>query len=140
MKSITRERNLADITAIVFLEEWYSKLFLRCLPWPTALRIIDAVIAEGMSLSPTGKRVELIRPGPRFLLIASLTILTLSRDRLLALPRTYTDILAYLRDIPQDALLLPEGFMKACENVRFKEEDMRRMRTGVEKELGLSVA
>ncbi|KAI9639156.1 putative rab GTPase activator [Dioszegia hungarica] len=106
---------------IVFLEEWYAKLFLRCLPWPTALRIIDAVVAEG----------------PRFLLIASLTILTLSRDRLLALPRTYTDVLAYLRDLPQDALLLPEGFMKACENVKFKEDDMKRMRAGVEKELGI---
>lgn len=30
--------------------------------------------------------------------------------------------------------------MKACENVRFKEEDMKRLRVGVEKELGLAVA
>lgn len=78
--------------------------------------------------------------GPRFLLIASLTILTLSRDRLLALPRNYTDVLGYLKDLPQDALLLPEGFMKACENVKFKEDDMKRLRGGVEKDLGLVVA
>jgi hypothetical protein len=27
--------------------------------------------------------------------------------------------------------------MKACENVKFKEDDMKRLRVGVEKELGL---
>jgi hypothetical protein len=76
----------------------------------------------------------LLIPGPRFLLVASLTVLTLSRDRLLRLPHNRQAILAYLRDLPQDSLLLPETFMRGCENVRFKEEDLKRMRAAVEKE------
>ncbi|ORX35590.1 rab-GTPase-TBC domain-domain-containing protein [Kockovaella imperatae] len=102
-----------------FLETWYKQLFIRCLPWPTALRVIDVVVAEG----------------PRFLLIASLTILTLSRDRLLALPHTKSAILEYLEHLPQDSLLLPENFMKATERVKFKDDDWKRLRVGVEKEL-----
>jgi hypothetical protein len=47
------------------------------------------------------------------------------------------DILAYLSDIPQDALLLPEHFMKACAEVKFREEDYKRLKVGVEKEMGL---
>jgi hypothetical protein len=33
--------------AVMFLSKWWTRLYLRCLPWPTALRVIDAVIAEG---------------------------------------------------------------------------------------------
>jgi hypothetical protein len=76
-------------------------------------------------------------PGPRFLFIAALTILTLSRERLLALPRTKEAILGYLHDLPQDSLLLPENFIKACDKVRFREEDYKRLRVSVEKEMGL---
>lgn len=35
-------------TAVDFLERWYTRLFIRSLPWPTALRVIDGVVAEGM--------------------------------------------------------------------------------------------
>ena len=76
--------------------------------------------------------------GPRFLFIAALTILTLSRERILALPRTKEAILGYLLDLPQDSLLLPEHFMKACEKVRFREEDYKRLRGAVEKEMELA--
>jgi hypothetical protein len=31
--------------------------------------------------------------------------------------------------------LLPENYMKACSEVRFKEEDYKRLRSGVEKEM-----
>ena len=103
----------------MFLDKWFSQLFIRVLPWPTALRVIDAVVSEG----------------PRFLMVASLTVLTLSRDRLLALPRKHAAVLGYLRDLPQDSLVLPETFMKACENVKFKEEDLKRLRTKVEQEI-----
>ena len=75
--------------------------------------------------------------GPRFLVISALTILTLSRERLLALPRTKEAVLRYLRDLPPDSLLLPDNFMRATEKVKFREEDWRKMRSGVEKELGL---
>ncbi|RXK39913.1 hypothetical protein M231_02847 [Tremella mesenterica] len=104
---------------IMFLEKWYTQIFIRCLPWPTTLRIIDAVVCEG----------------PRFLLISALTILTLSRDRIMSLPKRKQDVLDYLNDLPQDSLFLPETFMKACDMVKFKEEDWRRLRVGVEKEI-----
>ena len=77
-----------------------------------------------------------IAEGPRVLLVASLAILTLSKDRVLTLPRRPEAVLGYMRNLPQDGLLLPESFMKACDNVKFKEEDLRRLRVGVEKELG----
>lgn len=77
------------------------------------------------------------KSGPRFLLIASLTILTLSRDRLLALSRAREPVLSYLRDLPQDSLLLPETFMRACERVKFRDEDWQKLRGSVEKEMGL---
>jgi hypothetical protein len=64
------------------------------------------------------------------LLIASLSILTLSRDRILAL-NTAEEVLNYLDNLPPDALLLPENYMKACMEVRFKEEDYKRLRAGV---------
>lgn len=48
-----------------------------------------------------------------------------------------SDILGYLGDLPQDALLLPEHFIKACSEVRFREEDYRKLRSGVQKEMGL---
>jgi hypothetical protein len=69
-------------------------------------------------------------------LIIALTILTLSRERLLALPKTKEAVLGYLRDLPQDSLLLPENFMKATEKVRFREEDWKKMRAGVIKDGG----
>jgi hypothetical protein len=72
--------------------------------------------------------------GPRFLLIVSLSILTLSRERIMAF-QTKAEVMSYLEDLPQDALLLPENFMKACSEVRFKEEDYKRLRAGVEKEM-----
>jgi len=34
-------------------------------------------------------------------------------------------------------LLLPENFMRACEKVRFREEDYKKLRTAVEKEMGV---
>lgn len=104
----------------MFISPWYRQLFIRCLPWPTALRVIDVVIAEG----------------PRFLLVAALSILTLSRERIMAF-NTKDEIVDYLANLPQDALLLPEHFMKACAEVKFREEDYRRLRAGVEKEMAL---
>ena len=74
--------------------------------------------------------MQYLTTGPRFLLIASLSILTLSRDRILAL-NTADEVLKYLDNLPQDALLLPENYMKACMEVRFKEEDYKRLRAGV---------
>lgn len=68
-------------------------------------------------------------------MIASLTILTLSRDRLLALPRKQSIILEYLNDLPQDSLFLPETFIKACGDVKLKEEDLKRLRGKVEAEI-----
>ncbi|WVQ79628.1 hypothetical protein IAT38_001728 [Cryptococcus sp. DSM 104549] len=106
---------------ISFLDKWFSQLFIRCLPWPTTLRVIDAVVCEG----------------PRFLIIASLTIMTLSRDRLLRLPQNSSAVLGYLQNIPQDSLLLPENFMKACEAVKFDEKDYKKMRAAAEKEVGV---
>lgn len=50
---------------------------------------------------------------------------------------TKNGILEYLQDLPQDALLLPEHFMKACTEVKFREEDYKKLRNGVEKEMGL---
>jgi hypothetical protein len=64
--------------------------------------------------------------------------LTLSKDRLVALPRKKEAILAYLHDLPQDSLLLPENFMRSCEKVRFREEDYKKLRGAVEKEMGLA--
>ena len=43
----------------------------------------------------------------------------------------------YLHDLPQVSLLLPENFIKACDKVRFREEDYKRLRVSVEKEMGL---
>ncbi|KAK4687838.1 hypothetical protein P7C73_g2277, partial [Tremellales sp. Uapishka_1] len=79
------------------------------------------------------KEVKIERP--RFLLVIALTILTLSRERLLALPKNHDAIMEYLRNIPQDSLLLPENFMRACGEVRFREEDLKKMRLTVDKEL-----
>ncbi|KAK8864699.1 hypothetical protein IAR55_001951 [Kwoniella newhampshirensis] len=107
------------IHPIAFLDKWFSQLFIRCLPWPTALRVVDAVVSEG----------------PRFLLLASLAILTVSRDRLLRLPRSQSAILAYLHDLPQDSLLLPENLMKVCEGIKFDEKDWRKLRDRVEMEV-----
>lgn len=84
--------------------------------------MIDAVVAEG----------------PRFLIIAALAILTVSKERLMGMARQGSKaILAYLDDLPHDALLLPESFMRACEQVKFREEDYRKLKGSVEKELGL---
>ncbi|ODO08309.1 hypothetical protein L198_00032 [Cryptococcus wingfieldii CBS 7118] len=102
-----------------YLDKWFGQLFIRHLPWPTVLRVIDAIVCEGT----------------RFLLIASLTILSLSRDRLLRLPQDHDSVLEYLQNLPQDSLMLPENFMKACEGVRYEEKEYRRTRAAVEKEL-----
>lgn len=70
-------------------------------------------------------------------MVASLAILTLSRERLLALPRNREAVLGYLRDLPQDSLLLPEVFIKACDKVRLQNQDLLKMRAVAEKELGV---
>jgi hypothetical protein len=44
---------------------------------------------------------------------------------------TAEEVLNYLDNLPPDALLLPENYMKACMEVRFKEEDYKRLRAGV---------
>ncbi|KAL7422049.1 hypothetical protein Q5752_003822 [Cryptotrichosporon argae] len=102
-----------------FLEGWWMTLFIRCLPWPTVMRIFDAVISEG----------------PRFLLVASLTLLAVSRERLLDLPRAAPAVIAYLRSPPQDGLVLPENFMRACEG-KAKPEDVKKARAAVDREMG----
>lgn len=40
-------------------------------------------------------------------------------------------------DLPQDSLLLPETFMRASEKVKFKEEDLAKLRGGVRKDMGV---
>lgn len=69
--------------------------------------------------------------GSRFLLVAALTVLTVSRERLMAL-KNKQDILAYLHNLPQDGLVLPETFMKACGDVKLRDEDLAKLREGVE--------
>jgi hypothetical protein len=76
--------------------------------------------------------------GPRFLFVSALTILTLSKERIMALPRDRASILGYLHNLPQDSLLLPEHFMRACDKVRFREEDYKKLRGAVEKELSVA--
>lgn len=66
---------------------------------------------------------------------ASLAILTLSRDRLLALPRNQPAIVAYLQHLPQDSLLLPETFMRACDQVKLRDEDLKKLRTSVKAQM-----
>ncbi|OCF60866.1 hypothetical protein L486_00510 [Kwoniella mangroviensis CBS 10435] len=111
--------NEIGLHPISFLDKWFSQLFIRCLPWPTTLRVIDAVVSEG----------------PRFLLIASFAILTLSKERLMGLQKNPTTILKYLQNLPQDSLLLPENFMKTCDQIRFEEKDYKKLRSSVEKEI-----
>lgn len=95
-------------------------MFIRSLPWPTVLRFFDAVISEG----------------PRYVFIASLAVLTLSRDRLLRLPRTSHDVLSYLHRLPQDNLLLPDTFIRACDAVKLTDGDLKKLRTSVKASLG----
>lgn len=102
-----------------YLQPWWMGMLIRCLPWPTVLRLFDAVIAEG----------------PRFLLIASLAVITLSRDRLLALPRNSKVILNYLHHLPQDSLLLPDTFMRACDQVKLRDDDLKKLRSSVKDQL-----
>jgi hypothetical protein len=64
-----------------------------------------------------------------------LTVLTLSKDRLMVLPRNRAAILDYLANIPQDSLLLPENFMRSAEKVKFRDEDWKKLRASVEKEV-----
>jgi len=109
----------SDPAAEHYLVKWWSGMFIRSLPWPTVLRLLDVVISEG----------------PRYLMIASLAILTLSRDRLLALPRTQKAIVDYLQHLPQDSLLLPETFMKACDQVKLRDEDLKKLRASVKAQL-----
>ncbi|ODO08308.1 hypothetical protein L198_00031 [Cryptococcus wingfieldii CBS 7118] len=68
-----------------------------------------------------------------FLLVASFTILALSLDRLLRLSQDHHSVLEYLQNLPQDSLMLPENFMKACEGVRYEEKEYKRTRAAVEK-------
>ncbi|KAL1411371.1 hypothetical protein Q8F55_002327 [Vanrija albida] len=105
-----------------YLEQWWTALFIRSLPWPTVLRFLDAVISEG----------------PRYILIGSLSVLTLSRERLLALPKTPQAVLGYLRNLPQDSLLLPDTFMRACEEVKLRDDDLKKLRSSVKEQLALS--
>jgi hypothetical protein len=50
MSSLSLVTAFADVLARSFLSTWYNQLFIRCLPWPTALRVIDGLLAEGESL------------------------------------------------------------------------------------------
>ncbi|UOH83298.1 hypothetical protein LQV05_006023 [Cryptococcus neoformans] len=100
---------------VEFLGKWFGQLFIRCLPWPTALRVIDAVVCT------------------RFLLVASIAVISLSRDRLLHLPPNHDIILNYLHNLPQDSLLLPAHFMKACEEIKFEEKEYKKIRNAMEK-------
>lgn len=102
-----------------YLQPWWMGMLIRCLPWPTVLRLFDAVIAEG----------------PRFLLVASLAVITLSRDRLLALPRNSKAILNYLHHLPQDSLMLPDTFMRACDQVKLRDDDLKKLRASVKDQL-----
>lgn len=102
-----------------YLQPWWMGMLIRCLPWPTVLRLFDAVISEG----------------PRFLLIASLAVITLSRDRLLALPRNSKVILNYLHHLPQDSLMLPDTFMRACDQVKLRDDDLKKLRASVKDQL-----
>jgi hypothetical protein len=102
-----------------YLVKWWSGMFIRTLPWPTVLRLLDAVIAEG----------------PRYLMIASLAVLTISRDRLLALPRTRAAITDFLHKPPQDSLVLPDTFMRACEQVKFRDDDLKKLRASVKSQM-----
>lgn len=102
-----------------YLQPWWMGMLIRCLPWPTVLRLFDAVISEG----------------PRFLLIASLAVITLSRDRLLALPRNPKVILNYLHHLPQDSLMLPDTFMRACDQVKLRDDDLKKLRASVKDQL-----
>lgn len=128
----TDPRSRADVPAIEFVEKWLTQMFIRVLPWPTALRVLDAVVSEGKharfcclpSRADPGA-------GSRYLLVAALTVLTLSRDRILAL-KSKDEILRFLNDMPQDALLLPETFMKACGDVKLRDEDLKKLREGIE--------
>lgn len=71
--------------------------------------------------------------GTRFLLVASLAVISLSRDRLLHLPPNHDIILNYLHNLPQDSLLLPAHFMKACEETKFEEKEYKKIRNAMEK-------
>lgn len=67
--------------------------------------------------------------------ISALAVLTLSRDRLLALPRNKKAVLDYLHHLPQDSLLLPDNFMRACDAVKLRDEDLKKMRTSVKEKI-----
>lgn len=71
-------------------------------------------------------------------MIASLAILGLSRDRLLGLPPTRDAVLNYLLHLPQDSLLLPETFMRACDEVKLRDEDLKKLRSSVKVQLATS--
>ncbi|BEJ16396.1 hypothetical protein CspHIS471_0510010 [Cutaneotrichosporon sp. HIS471] len=105
-----------------YLPRWWMGMFIRSIPWPTVLRFFDAIISEG----------------PRYIFIASLAILTLSRDRLLRLPRTSDAVLGYLHRLPQDNLLLPDTFIRACDAVKLSDSDLKKLRTSVKASLSVN--
>lgn len=108
-----------DIAPQEYLRNWWMSLYIRSLPWPTVMRFFDTLISEG----------------PRYMFISALAVLTLSRDRLLALPRDKRAVLGYLTHLPQDSLLLPDNFMRACDAVKLREEDLKKMRASVKETL-----
>lgn len=121
---------MTDMPAISFLGPWLLSLFARILPWPTMLRLWDAVVCEGKL-----DRDAVLTLGPRFLLQVSLAVLTISRERLLALPKSADAVVDYLLHLPQDALLAPDNVMKASEQVKLRDEDLVKLRAGAEKVL-----
>jgi hypothetical protein len=54
---------------------------------------------------------------------------------LLALPKSSEAIISYLLHLPQDALLAPENVIKACDQVKLRNEDLVKLRAGAEKAL-----
>jgi hypothetical protein len=44
--------------AIGFLNKWFTQLFIRVLPWPTALRVVDGVVADGEYEQPSRRVAE----------------------------------------------------------------------------------
>lgn len=56
----------------------------------------------------------------------------------MALPKTPQAVLGYLRNLPQDSLLLPDTFMRACEEVKLRDDDLKKLRASVKEQLMIS--
>ncbi|RKP01753.1 hypothetical protein CXG81DRAFT_11624 [Caulochytrium protostelioides] len=105
-----------DVSALMFITQWFLTIFTTSLPWPSALRVWDMLLVDG----------------PKAIFRIGLAVLMIGKRHLIKACPTNAEILPWILHVPTEHLQ-PDAVVFVALGIELRASDIVKMRLSASK-------